>query len=368
MKKYFKWILTVAIIILVISFAFYSNHSRSVTGNEKIQIGAVLPLTGSLASMGEQIKDGTTLAVEDINQTNSKKVNVNFEDSRMDPKEAISAVNRLIGSLGIQYLTVAATPMILAVQPITEKAGSLLAAVSVSPSVLKNSRYTFRAFYNQDQAVEKIVEYIKLHHYQNISSLIFNMDVLQGEIDAIKAQGVTISQEEKFDLDQNDFRTQLTKIKAAKPDLVIMFGYGAKLSYVLKQMQELGMQNTHIIGGLDFLDIINEMRMLPILSNTVFTVPSFNVSESASSLDFDTRFTKRFGIAPNHFAAYAYDTLNLMYLGIINTDGKPSNVISYLKSLNGYKGVTGTTTLVNGDMRGDLSFARYKDGRLSEVK
>ena len=368
MNKYFKWVLIIVIVILVIAFVFYSNHSRFVTGNEKIQIGAVLPLTGSLAGMGEQIKDGTTLAVEDINQTNSKKVSVSYEDSKMDPKEAISAVNRLIGSSGIQYLTVAATPMIVAVQPITEKDRVLLAAVSVSPAVLKNSQYTFRAFYNQDQAVEKIVEYIKQHHYQNVSSLLFNMDVLQGEIDAIKAQGVAISHEEKFDLDQNDFRTQLTKIKAAKPDLVIMFGYGAKLSYVIKQMQELGMQDTHIIGGLDFLDIINEMRTLPILANTVFTVPSFNVSESSSSLDFNTRFTKRFGMAPNHFAAYAYDTLNLMYLGITNTDGKPGDVISYLKSLNGYKGVTGTTTLVNGDMRGDLSFARYKDGVLEAVK
>lgn len=65
-----------------------------------IQIGVSGPFSGSAASYGEQIKTGTDAAVKDINAHGGilgQPVKAVYEDDACDPKQGVSAANRLVG-------------------------------------------------------------------------------------------------------------------------------------------------------------------------------------------------------------------------------------------------------------------------------
>src|SRR5690349_15359937 len=64
-----------------------------------IKIGAILPLTGPLAQLQDQLKSGMELAVKEINDSggiNGKKLVIVYQDNQNDPRQSVSAFQQLI--------------------------------------------------------------------------------------------------------------------------------------------------------------------------------------------------------------------------------------------------------------------------------
>ena len=81
-----KKIITGAIvIILIIVGIFYFSKKSEPVSQEPIKIGVVAPLTGSVAFLGEGLKNAVDLAKESLKDTRYN-YDVIFEDSQLDPK------------------------------------------------------------------------------------------------------------------------------------------------------------------------------------------------------------------------------------------------------------------------------------------
>lgn len=358
-----KWWRVAGIIIVVLVII---GLIKGPTNKETIKIGAVLPLTGKIAPIAEQIKNGITLAVDNLNSVNNRKVEVIYEDSMLDAKTGISAVNKLIDVDGVKYVHVAASPIISAVQPITEKKGVVMAAVSQAPSILKGTNYMLRIYFNLDQAMDKFAEYISAGKYQKVVALYQNTAVLQDQINYLENKGLVFADKEKYNIDEKDFKTILLKIKTVKPDLLILMGYGAGFPIIFNQMNDLGLGNMPVLGTADFLGVPRDSYNL--YDDVTFLVPAFYLGQTDIMKKFIVDYKNRFGISPDDQAAYAYDTTNLLYKGISETDGSSSKVIEFLKDFGDYDGVAGRITLKGGDARSDLSFAKYVDGKMVPYK
>ncbi|MFA6422576.1 MAG: ABC transporter substrate-binding protein [Candidatus Buchananbacteria bacterium] len=358
-----KSILLIAIIAVAIITISGCSLNKSFSQNKEIiKIGAILPLTGKVALIGEQIKNGITLAVEDINAKGGQQIEVLYEDSKLDPKEGVTATNKLMEINGVKYLEVAGTPVITAIQTITEKNKVLMTAASVSANVLKDTNYTLRTFYNPTQATEKLAEFIKNNNYSKVALIYTDGDAYKSQIDLLEKNGVVFSHKEKYTLEEKDFKTILLKTKSSNADLVVLLGYGPTYPALFKQMAELKMENLNILGDFSFLEVPQDS--LELYKNVKFIMPDFNLAQTDTAKEFSQRYEKRFGTKPNHQVAYAYDTINLLYLGITKTDGSTDNVMNYLKNYGEYNGVVGKTELKNSDMSGGLSFGQYKNGVL----
>ncbi|MFH1457160.1 MAG: ABC transporter substrate-binding protein [Patescibacteria group bacterium] len=356
-------ILIVIIILGIILIVQNQNSDQIDESKEPIKIGALLPLTGQISLLGEELKNGISLAVEDINANNKTKLEVIYEDSKVDPKEGVSAINKLIDVDGVNYVHVAATPIITAVQPITEEKKVVMTGTSISPSILENTNYTLRVFYNLEQSLVKFTEFINQNNYSQVAVLYQSGDAWENQVDSLENSGIKFKKKEIFNSGEKDFRTMLIKIKDSNPDLIIVLGYGSHFSALFQQIEELGMDDTKVLGGLDFLEVPQEN--LSLYKNAVFTVPSFNISPTKKSKDFIQKYEERFGKKPTHQAAYVYDAVNLYYLGLINTDGSSSNIMAYLQNLDYYDGVVGQIEILsNGDTKSSLTFATYKNGEV----
>jgi branched-chain amino acid transport system substrate-binding protein len=67
---------------------------------QDIKIAVVGPITGSNAAIGEQMKRGGQMAVQDINAKGGvlgKKLALEIADDACDPKQAVAAANDVVG-------------------------------------------------------------------------------------------------------------------------------------------------------------------------------------------------------------------------------------------------------------------------------
>jgi branched-chain amino acid transport system substrate-binding protein len=359
-------IFLVALLVLVFFFAF-DLTGNVITNDKPIQVGAILPLSGSMAYLGEEVRNALTLAEEDINSKNNKKIELIFEDSKMDPKEAISSANKLILVNHVKYVYVFSTPIINAVKPITEQNKVVLIGASLSSSILKDTNYTTRIHLNTDQSIDLLIKFMKSKNMKNIAVLSQNSEVFSSQLSKLSNEGIDIIANEVFNQGDNDFRTQLIKIKEEKPEFLIILGYGSHFPILFKQLKELDMNNIRILGGMDFLDAPKDT--LSLYDEAIFTVPTFNLYLNKQTKDFANEYKLRFNSKPTQQAAYAYDNLQILYEAITNTNGRAKEVTDYVKGMKNYKGVAGEIVLLpNGDSKGDISLATYDGGNLQEYK
>ncbi|MBI3260588.1 MAG: ABC transporter substrate-binding protein [Ignavibacteriae bacterium] len=332
-----------------------------------MKIGVILPLTGDLSFLGEEMRNGISLAVEDINSKNERKIEITMEDSKMDPKEGVSAVNKLTDVDGVKYVHAFGTPVISAVQPITENKKIVLTGASIAPTILENSNYTLRIFYNLGQSLDKFTEFISQNNYTEIAVIYQSGEAWERQVIKLEESGIKFIRKEKFNMGERDFRTMLLKIKDSKPELIILLAYGSHFPSIFQQLEELNMGNIPVLGGLDFLEVPKESKDL--YKNAIFTIPSFNILPAGKSKEFIQEYENKFRTIPTHQAAYAYDTITLLYLGATGTDGTPQRVIDYIKNLGSYEGAIGHIEILpNGDTKGTLSFATYNNGTITLYK
>ena len=72
--------------------------SGCVEQKEPIKIGAILTMTGSAANIGEEVRDGLNLAIEEVNARggiNGREVELILEDCKTDKEEAIRIFKEL---------------------------------------------------------------------------------------------------------------------------------------------------------------------------------------------------------------------------------------------------------------------------------
>jgi len=73
---------------------------------EDVTIAVAGPMTGAVASIGEQLKHGAELAAQAINKAggvNGKNVKIAVYDDACDPKQAVAIANRIVSD-GIKFV------------------------------------------------------------------------------------------------------------------------------------------------------------------------------------------------------------------------------------------------------------------------
>ena len=88
------------IIAMVAIFLFAGCRTNK---SDQVELGAIIPLTGYASSVGTLFQHGLELAVEELNHDSvGISFNVNLEDSKSSPKDALMAYRKL-ESMGVKY-------------------------------------------------------------------------------------------------------------------------------------------------------------------------------------------------------------------------------------------------------------------------
>ena len=353
---------------------------KPTTSAEKppVQIGAVLPLTGSAAVWGQNAKMGMDLAAAEINTGGGVKgrlISIIYEDSQSEPRVATSALQKLISTLRVQVVIGdIASSSVLAMAPIAERNKVVLLSPGASnPDISNAGDFIFRNW--QSDALEGEVD----AHYafstlgwRNVACLFVNNGYGAGLTkvftEKFKTAGGRIVAEESFVQDATDLRAQISRVAAAKPDGVFMPGYPPEMATALKQMKETGVK-LPILSVQAFDDPEILARAGDAAEGVVFSVPTPPSTNDTVVASFKASYLKQYAKEPGVCSDTGYDALRIVVRALEQGAQSGDAIRKTFQELKDFPGAAGPTTFdSHGDVVRPFSFKTIKTGKAIEVE
>ncbi|MEK4028117.1 MULTISPECIES: ABC transporter substrate-binding protein [Bacillaceae] len=306
-----------------------SGSGGSGGGGDVIKIGANLELSGAVASYGQSIGKGVDLAVEEINKDggiDGKKIEVVKIDNKSDAAEATNAAIKLTSQEKVTAIIGAATSgnSVAQVQIADDNKTVLLTPSGTSPNVTvgtnnKVNEFIFRTCFI-DPFQGTVAANFAAKDLKVKNAAIFAdsaSDYAKGLAASFKETfekaGGKVVAEEAYVAKDTDFRSTLTRIKAANPEFVFIPGYYEEVGLIIKQAREMGIKAPFMGGdGWDSPKLI-ELAGADALNNTFIT----NHYSSGDPDEKIQKFVEAFKAknkdqSPDAFNALGYDSVYLL--------------------------------------------------------
>jgi branched-chain amino acid transport system substrate-binding protein len=314
-------------LLLIISIILISTVIITVGCTKKeakeILIGGVGPITGEAATFGISTKEGIELAVEEWNASGGllgKQIKLIFQDDKGDPTEAATVYNKLITQdKVVAIIGTVMSKCSLAGAPICQDNKiPMISPTSTNPKVTQVGDFIFRACF-----IDPFQGFVGAKFaYENLNArtagVIFDVgnDYTKGlaEVfrDSFTNLGGKIVAFEAHPTGTTDFKAQLTKIIAAKPDIIYIPDYYNDVALIAKQARELGFKGA-FIGG----DGWDSPKLTEIGGKAVeggFFTNHFSKDDQRPIVqEFVKKYKQKFNKEPDALAALAYDAAYIMF-------------------------------------------------------
>ena len=243
--KRFLAVLSAAALAATMLTAFGSGGGSSSGDGDTVKVGLLHSLTGSMAISEKSVRDAEVLAIKEINAAggvNGKQIEYVEEDGASEPSTFATKAEKLIDSEGVSTIFGCWTSSSRkAVKSIVEEYGSLLwypvqyegmesSSNIVYTGAAPNQQIVPAIDYLLDQGYKKFFLLGSDYVFPRTANMIINAQ--------LEAKGAKAVGEEYADMDQTDFAAIISKIEAAKPDVIINTLNGTGNVSFFKQMSE----------------------------------------------------------------------------------------------------------------------------------
>lgn len=291
----------------------------SAASGDTFKIGGIGPLTGGAAVYGIAARNGSQIAVDEINAAggiNGMTVELNFQDDELDAEKSINAYNTL-KDWGVQVIDGCVTSACsIAVSDKTFQ--DQVFQLTPSGSAVECVQYdnSFRICFSDPNQGVASAQYIGEHGLASSVAVIYDSsDVYSSGIYEKFAQEAANQPFEivtagAFTADnKTDFSVQLQQAKDAGAELVFLPIYYTEASLILTQASGMGFDVQFF--GCDGLDgILGVENFDASLAEGVMLLTPFAADATDDlTVSFVTEYNNRFGETPNQFAADGYDTI-----------------------------------------------------------
>jgi branched-chain amino acid transport system substrate-binding protein len=333
----------------------YWMGTRSPQG-QVIRVGAILPQTGPGAVFAQYIEEGIELAVEEVNGQGHPQVEVLYEDSKNQPKEGVTVYNKLVSTDNPPVVIVALSSVAKAVAPLAAQSKTAQVYIAVAIPDITDGRYTFRVYPEALGMAGVMARFNATRLNAKSSAIIYlNDDFGRVSQDAytkeFESLGGRIVFAESYELQQTDFRSQISKLKSVDPapDVIYLNGYGPSYGAVVKQLREQDV-SPRLTADMT-MGLPSTLEQVGDAADGVYFV------DGKMAQDFIERFKHRYGKEPSSYAGYAYDIIKIIHKvakerGASTADG----VSEGLRGIKDYQGAMGNVTIKQ-DGDSNLQFA-----------
>ena len=301
-----------------------TSTSFSKVEGDTIILGAAVSLTGKYSSNGVHTQNGYNMAVERINSMGGIKVggktykfDIIYYDDESNPKRAAQLAERLINQDGVEFmLGPYSSGLTKAMAPVTEKYGvPMVEANGASRSLFtKGYKYLFAvlapANLYLDVAIRTAVE-LNGGKGVNIAMAFeqdaFSQDVRLGIVDAAEDTGSKIVIDDKLPKELNDMAATLAKVKAVKPDVLVVSGHTKGALTAIRQIAEMKVDvpmlaMTHCDAA-KLSKQHGKNAQYALCASQWHKTLTYKDKWFKDGMTYDADFTKMFGYAPPYQAA-----------------------------------------------------------------
>lgn len=354
MKKRSVVALSLAAALMIVPLAGCSKDAGS---GDTVKIGGLAPLTGEVSQYGKAVDNAVKLAVKAINEKGGilggKKIDYICYDEKGDPNEAINAYNKLAQTDKVVALVgdVTSKPCTAVAQKAKADNMPMITPSGTAADITEVGENVFRACFIDPYQGQLMADYAAKKLNAKTAAILYdNGDTYStGIADAFEAAakelGITVTNKEGYQTGSTDFNSQLTKIKASNPDVLMVPVYYSDVALIAVQAKAQGITSTFLgadgwDGVLEKIDASN----VDAVANSYFCSQYSATSTDADLQAFLKLYKETYGMDANMFAVLGYDSMMIMADAINRAGSTDSDkIIEALKSTN-YKGLTGTTT------------------------
>ncbi len=339
-------------LVLAATTALFAASSAAMAA-DAVNIGLVATLSGQSAVLGQQARDGVTLALKQLGgKLGGIDAHLTTVDDELKPDVALGKVRTMLDRDHPAFVIGPIFSNVLGaiVKPITD-AHSFLISDNAGPSSLAGKAcnpFFFATSYQNDQIHAVLGHYAQEKGYKRVITIVPNYQAGRDAVAGFKRDFKgDVADELYVPLGQLDFSAELARISAAKPDAIFAFMPGGMGVNLVKQYNQAGLT-------------------IPVLS--AFTVDESTLpaqgdaalgmlagSNWAPNLDtpankaFMTAFEADYHYVPATYAFQAYDAVMLIDSAVRAVHGKLDDTAAVRAALlkADFKSLRGAMTFSN---------------------
>ena len=347
-----------------------------------IKIGHVAPLTGGIAHLGKDNENGARLAVDEINAAGGVKagdktfkLELLAEDDKADPKEGTLAAQKIVdgGAVAVVGHLNSGTS-IPASKIYSDASVAQISPSATNPKLTEQGfKTTFRVVANDNQQGGVLANFAAGEMKAKTIAIVDDRTAYgQGLADVVekvaKEKGMKVVAREFTNDKATDFNAILTKVRGAKPDVVMYGGMDATAGPMAKQMTQLGIKSTLLAG-----DGVCSPEFIKLAGDASSILTCSMAGEAVEKLpkgaDFVAKYKAKFNQDVQIYSPYSYDAVYVIAEAIKAAGSAERAAITAAIPKTNYGGVTGQITFdEKGDIKGGaISMFKVKDGKLEYI-
>jgi branched-chain amino acid transport system substrate-binding protein len=330
------------------------KNNQSAGTSDSILIGEYGSMTGATATYGISTDNGIQLATKDVNAAGGvlgKPIKIELQDDAGQPAQANIAVQKLLSDKVVAVLGEFASSNSLAAAPLCQTAKiPMVSPGSTNPAVTKVGDYIFRTCFIDPFQGTVCAKFASGTLHAKTAAVItdikndYSVGLSKYFIQEFSKTGKIVDQE-SYSAGDSDFRSQLTRVKAANPDIIFLSGYYTEVGNIAVQARSLGMKQK-FLGG----DSWDSPKLVEIgkdaIQGSYFSTHFSAESKDPRVVKFVADYKKQFNADPDGISAVAYDGASILYDAIKRAGSTdPAKIRDALAATKDFPGVTGKITI-----------------------
>ncbi len=368
MEKLFKRksVLITLMLSLLLVFTACGNtqtNSGSSTGEsgqgeaggteDVIKIGAIFSETGPASTLGKTQANLVKLLQKQLDEQggiDGKKVEIIMQDYETDDTKAVVAADKLIseGVVAVVGATQSSTTMAI-VPKITGASIPLMTTAPINP----DTKGVFQMAPSNITAGELIKDFLKERNISKVAWINardgYGVDGLPSFEKVAAENNIEIVAHEEFDANATDMTIQLTNIRKANPEAIIVWSRTPGAGIVARNFKSLGfdipMIQANAAANQGFLDQVkDDNEEIFIAGSKLSVVDQLPAGPQKDNLmKFRDDYKAMFNSEPDNFTAHAADGFNLIFEAIKAGNTTSEQITQFLQNnVNDYLGLSGS--------------------------
>jgi len=289
---------------------------------EQIPFGLTTALTGNLALLGTQARNGVEFAVDEINAAggiSGKKIALTTEDTGASSTDALNAMNRVIEGKPLIIFGSMISPHVFAqTESVNKSETPFLVGATNAKVTAQGSKWLFRTHVHDGQLADLIPEYLVKTLGKTKPGIMAVADDyglgaskgIQAALAKLKISPVAVTSYAPSD---KDMSAQLLEMKDKGADSLILFGRPADVALVMKQMGELGIKLA-TIGNASMVaqTTLNNLSAADADGSTAIGGMIPQTSTDPKITDWAKRVQDKYKVPADNFTVSYYDTVYML--------------------------------------------------------
>ncbi len=295
---------------------------------QSVKIGFVSTFSGPTAVIGNDMRNSFEVALEHLGRKMAgKPVEVIYEDDQQKPEVGVQKSQKLIESDKVDFVVgyIWSNVLLASLGPVVNSQTFLISA-NACPSQIAGeqcSPFFFSTSWQNDQTPQAMGEYMNQKGVKTAFLIGPNYAAGKDMLTGVRAtfKGEIMGEELTRWPDQLDFSTELSKVRAAKPEAVFVFYPGAAGVQFLTQYTQSGLKGQIPLYTAFTIDAIT----LKLQKELALGVPGaqqwVNDLPNDANKKYVADFRKKFGNYPTFYGAQSYDAANLLNSAVVAVNG-----------------------------------------------